>query len=89
MKVICVDNFGNPNPVVHPIYVGTEYTIKCPVPGFEDTHVIIEEHPVSKRGYTAAYNKKCFATIDPDLDETELVTEEFEEKYCVPVNSNV
>jgi hypothetical protein len=32
------------------------------------------------------YSKKYFAPLT-DLDETELVTEEFNEKYCVPVNS--
>lgn len=32
------------------------------------------------------YTQKYFAPIS-DLDETELVTEEFNEKYCVPVNS--
>lgn len=32
------------------------------------------------------YDKRNFAPLS-DLDETELVTEEFEEKYCIPVNS--
>jgi hypothetical protein len=32
------------------------------------------------------YNSKNYVQVS-DLDETELVTEEFEEKYCVPVNS--
>lgn len=35
------------------------------------------------------YSAWRFAPLDSDLDETELVTEEFEEKYCVPVKSNV
>lgn len=87
MKVLCVDDLGNKNPIVYPLYVGNEYTIKHPAPGHEETHVVIEEHPVSMRGYMAAYNRKCFAEINSDLDETTLVNEEFEEKYCVPVNS--
>jgi hypothetical protein len=32
------------------------------------------------------FHHSLFA-MPSDLDETELVTEEFEEKYCVPVNS--
>ena len=35
----------------------------------------------------AVYNQKNFAEVS-DLDETDLVTEEFEEKYCVPVNGS-
>lgn len=31
------------------------------------------------------YDKRNFSPLGSDLDETELVTEEFEEKYCVPV----
>jgi hypothetical protein len=31
------------------------------------------------------YDKRNFSPLDGP-DETELVTEEFEEKYCVPVN---
>jgi hypothetical protein len=31
------------------------------------------------------YSKRYFAPLS-GLDETELVTEEFEEKYCVPAN---
>jgi hypothetical protein len=34
------------------------------------------------------YNSKNYIEIS-DLDETELVTEEFEEKYCVPVNQEL
>jgi hypothetical protein len=31
------------------------------------------------------YDKRNFSPLDSDLDETTLVTEEFEEKYCIPV----
>jgi hypothetical protein len=34
------------------------------------------------------YDQRNFAQVS-NLDETELVTEEFEEKYCVPVNGKV
>lgn len=40
--------------------------------------------------YLPVFNKKYHIerfTPLSDLDETELVTEEFEEKYCVPVNN--
>lgn len=36
---------------------------------------------------TRGYANERFIPADNNLDETELVTEEFKEKYCVPVNS--
>jgi hypothetical protein len=86
---LCIDTLGNKNRHCYPLYVGNKYTIKHAAPGLEETHVVIEEHPVSKRGIMAAYNKKCFGLLNSNLDETTLVNEEFEEKYCVPVNKNV
>jgi hypothetical protein len=88
MKAICVDDLGNTGMYTYPLVVGNEYTITGDVPGYSDRYVFIAEHPVSKRGNPAAYNKECFAPLS-DLDETTLVNEEFEEKYCVPVNKNV
>jgi hypothetical protein len=85
MLVICIDESKNRNPAVHPVVFGKEYNITGVVPGFEETHVTIAEHPLSKNGFLAAYNRDSFAEVS-DLDETTLVTEEFEEKYCVPVN---
>jgi hypothetical protein len=35
------------------------------------------------------YNQKNFSPLNSNLDETTLVTEEFEEKYYVPVNQSV
>lgn len=40
-------------------------------------------------GHKVWYDSKNFIQLNSDLDETTLVNEEFEEKYCVPVNSNV
>lgn len=36
-----------------------------------------------------AYKADHFATIDPDLDETTLVNEEWEEKVCELVNQKL
>lgn len=85
MKVICIDDKGNTGMYTYPLVEGDYYTITGPVIGYEKTHVHIAEHPVSKRGYPAAYNKDSFAEAS-DLDETALVNEEFNEKYCVRVN---
>jgi hypothetical protein len=37
------------------------------------------------KGMRCWYNVGCYVPVS-DLDETALVTEEFEEKYCIPVN---
>lgn len=36
-----------------------------------------------------AFQASKFIPVNDNLDETELVTEEFNEKYCVPVNNPV
>ena len=43
-----------------------------------------EEYPYY-RDQIVYYNAKNYLPVS-DLDETALVTEEFEEKYCVPAN---
>lgn len=66
----------------------------CPSPEVGDKDIVTEEvirydtlfYRLERFGDKLAYAAKCFSMLNTDLDETELVTEEFEEKYCVPVN---
>jgi hypothetical protein len=89
MKVICIDD--------------THWRIDTPCPKFGETVTVSNElkSPVSGEpcfefveyprlpGHAfRIFSKKYFAPLS-GLDETELVTEEFEEKYCVPVNQEV
>lgn len=87
MRVICihVDNSNN-----H----GIE---NLPHPELGETVTVIDERKRNGKlfyqlqeyaqydGKDVLYNSKNFMRIF-DLDETTLVTEEFEEKYCIPVN---
>lgn len=84
MKLLCVKQ---PDGIVRSgvndsamIYVGNKYTLDY-------------EYRYEGRVYYrlteiagAAFHESYFAPIDTDLDETTLVNEEWEEKYCVPVN---
>ena len=87
MKVVCVNHelydpeerpYGPEDPKIGDI---------CEVEKAFDIYTIRGVFPCYYLvGYhCSAYNQKNFAEIT-DLDETELVTEEFEEKYCIPVN---
>lgn len=76
MKAFCINDFGNPNPLVHPIFIGSEYNIVGGVPG-HSAYCIIAEHPVSKRGYMAAYRKSCFAIL-PEQSADEMREEKHE-----------
>lgn len=91
MQVLCIDNkcafFG-----VHPyLKYGETYDATGEGLNLDNQECyLIPELPVSltDRGienYGPLYRKARFIPIDTDLDETKLVTEEFEEKYCVPV----
>lgn len=79
MKVMCIDEseWGNAH--------------KCPSVGEIVTvakdYIDYEGDPVYEfveYGEYACWEQRFFAPLS-DLDETELVTEEFNEKYCVPV----
>lgn len=91
MKVLCIshENFSPHLPEIKHI----------PCPEIGETVTVIAERTFSdgRDCYLLAeykspdpskiwgYDKRNFSPLT-DLDETELVTEEFEEKYCVPVN---
>jgi hypothetical protein len=83
MKVLCIKP---------PIVEGAN-TKGCPRPQVGDEDIVTKEHTVNgvlyfslqRFGDKIGYNAKCFG-VPSDLDETELVTEEFEEKYCIPAN---
>jgi hypothetical protein len=90
MKVVCVNHdlhdpkerpYGPEDPQVGDI---------CEVERAFDFHTIRGLFPCYYLiGYDqSVYNQKNFAEVT-DLDETALVTQEFEEKYCVPVNAEV
>jgi hypothetical protein len=52
-----------------------------------ELHYRLEEYYEFER-HRVWFNAKNFVRLDSDLDETTLVTEEFNEKYCVPVNES-
>lgn len=81
MKVICV---LEPNTIVRQgvnnsakVHIGNEYTVIDIIDYDNETYYKLEEVD------GALFHEKLFAPLD-DLDETELVTEEFKEKYYVP-----
>jgi hypothetical protein len=84
MKVICVKPIDNPSPSA----------MNKPRPKVGDIDTVVDEvkydsivyYELGRFGYDMLYASNCFSTLSTDLDETALVTEEFEEKYCVPVN---
>jgi hypothetical protein len=82
MEVICVKPFIAPE------------SIGKPKPELGDKDVVVGERKeygsvyyLLERFDGIVYNAEHFSPLDSDLDETALVTEEFEEKYCVPVKS--
>jgi hypothetical protein len=68
-----------------------------PSPEVGDDDIVIREKRefdidwlyLERFGNKLSYAKQCFALLDSDLDETTLVNEEFGEKYCVPVKSEL
>jgi hypothetical protein len=82
MRVMCI---LEPNTLVRSgkndsamVHVGNEYNVIDIIEHNNDTYYKLEEID------GALFHEKLFAPINGD-DETTLVTEEFEEKYCVPV----
>lgn len=82
-KVVCIDtkNYGNdefdgPNPKEGDILTVSR----------EGMFLDVYSYQFIECGPDYAYSAWRFAPLD-GLDETELVTEAFEEKYCVPVNN--
>lgn len=88
-KVVCIDDSEfniNRSPKVRTPSVGDIVTVaKAYLDIFDNNDPVYDfvEYP------NHMFSQRYFAELDGDLDETELVTEEFEEKYCLPVNSNV
>ena len=72
----------------------TKWHKDVPCPKFGDVLSVIGEsiqrngpaYEFAEYGKRHWYSQKHFSPLS-DLDETALVTEEFEEKYCIPVNS--
>lgn len=65
------------------ISVGSKYTVVDVTEVYGHCAYELSEFP--PQDGRQLFSAKLFAEIT-DLDETTLVTEEFEEKYCVPVN---
>lgn len=75
MKLFCVDNLGNPNKNCYPLFVGNDYTYAGEVDG-NPNYYFIAEHPTSKLGNLAAYNKKCFATLPSESEDRAIEAEQ-------------
>lgn len=86
-KVICINDSEfrkNSHPQRPQIQMGDIVTVeKAYVDIFDNNDPVYEFVEISN----SMYSQRYFADFNSDLDETELVTEEFEEKYCVPVKS--
>lgn len=88
-KVVCIDDSEfrkNSAPRMPRIQVGDTVTVyKAYLDIFDNNDPVYEFVEFGNEIFSQRY----FAELDTTLDETELVTEEFNEKYCVPVKSNV
>lgn len=90
MKVICMshENFANIpiDPDVPRPAIGEEVTVigERVFKGSIDCYLLAEYTSPSPI-YVWGYDKRNFSPLGTDLDETALVTEEFEEKYYEPV----
>lgn len=91
MKVICIthENFHGvkrdkdlPHPEIGEIVTVIGEGIFA---GFVDCY-ILQEYKCPSFQMEWGFDKRNFAPLT-GIDETELVTEEFNEKYCVPVNN--
>lgn len=82
-KVVCVNakNFGNPYFKGPSHQEGDVLTV-----AWEGYDQDIYSYEFVESGRTYRYSAWRYAPLDGQ-DETELVTEEFNEKYCVPVNN--
>lgn len=87
MKAICITDkcFSNaPSANIPSPQVGEEVTVieeKVFRNGIDC--YLLQEYTCPNPAYEWGYDKRNFAPLT-GLDETELVTEEFNEKYCVP-----
>lgn len=87
MKVICIDDKHWHSDTKCPEFgeiVTVEKAFASPDTG--NPVYTFFEYPPANTSLFRCFSQKYFAPLS-NLDETELVTEEFEEKYCVPVNS--
>jgi hypothetical protein len=64
-----------------PMEVGDKFTVIGQYWDINRLYYLLEEF-----GTDLGFRSTHFSPLAADLDETELVTEEFEEKYCVPAN---
>lgn len=91
MKVICTNhkNFTNLpcNPAIPRPAIGEEVTVIEETCYYGIDCYIFEEYKPLVGDYV--YDKRNFSALGSDLDETTLVNEEWEEKYCVPVNNKL
>jgi len=86
MKVICIHvNTSNdhdiPN-IPHP-ELGETVTVIDEDAAYDEKFYQFQEYATFQKK-KVWYNQKNFIPVS-DIDETERVSEEFEEKYCVPV----
>lgn len=90
MKVMCISH-QNYNPgLSDPNLPKPEIGEVCTVIGEHMAYDIVACYELEEYQHWCSlirigYDKRNFAPLT-GVDETELVTEEFEEKYCVPVN---
>lgn len=82
MKVMCISNE----------WIPSASAALLPTPMFGDIDEVTDsvcyfggEYYELQRFPDSLFHVKMFAPLS-DLDETNLVSEDFEEKYCVPVN---
>lgn len=84
MRVICIDDKHWHSDSKCPAFgeiVTVEKSFTCPQG--EPVYSFVEYPNIRPHAFRC-FSQKYFAPFS-NLDETELVTEEFEEKYCVPV----
>jgi hypothetical protein len=63
--------------------VGTTYTVIDECIGYGKDNTPVDCYILEEFDDDLAFDKRNFSTLDSDLDETTLVTEEFEEKYYI------
>jgi hypothetical protein len=88
MQVVCISEknyHGHNYPQVPDPKVGERVTVIGEANFLGVDCYLLAEYTCPCPSADWLYDQRNFAPIS-DLDETELVTEEFEEKYCVPVN---
>lgn len=89
MKVVCIDAESRLDCPPCDLVEGDIYTVIDTMHFSQNKYGRIQEHAVyilSERTIDFGYGVERFIPLS-DLDEIELVTEEFKEKYCVPVSS--